>query len=49
MNPQSESLPEKVNFTIELPIPGEALLCQITVALAALDAFGVPGLVQHVK
>lgn len=49
MNPQSECLPEKVYFTIKLPITREALLRQVTVALAALDALGVPGSVQHVE
>lgn len=42
-------LPEKVNFAIELSVPGEALLGEVAAALAALDAFGVPGSVQHVE
>lgn len=42
-------LPEKVHFAIELPVPGEALLGEVAVALAALDALGVPGSVQHVE
>ena len=42
-------LPEKVHFAIELPVPGEALLGQVAAALAALDALGVPGSVQHVE
>lgn len=42
-------LPEKVHFAIELSVPGEALLGEVTVAFATLDAFGVPGSVQHVE
>lgn len=42
-------LPEKVHFAIEFSIPGEALLGQVAVALAALDTLGVPGSVQHVE
>lgn len=43
------ALPEKVHFAIELPVPGEALLGEVAVAVAALDALGVPGSVQHVE
>lgn len=42
-------LPEKVHFTIQLSVSGEALLGEVAVAVAALDALSVPGSVQHVQ
>lgn len=42
-------LPEKVHFTIELSVSGEALLGEVAVAVTALDALSVPGSVQHVE
>lgn len=42
-------LPEKVHFAIELPVPGEALLGQVAVALTTLDALCVPSSVQDVE
>lgn len=51
-NPTDSSLsllPEKVHFAIELSVPGETLLGEVAVAFAALNAFGVPRSVQHVK
>lgn len=42
-------LPEKVHFTIQLPIPGEALFGEVAVTVTALDALRVPGSVQYIQ
>lgn len=41
--------PEEVHFTVKLAVPGEAFLRQVAVALATLDALGVPRSVEHVE
>lgn len=42
-------LPEEVIFAIELALAREALLREVGLALAALNAFDVPRAVQHVQ
>lgn len=42
-------LPEEVHFTVELAVSGEALLREVAVAFATLNALGVPRSVQHVE
>lgn len=46
---QLQILPEKVNFAIELSVPGETFFGQIAVTLAALDTLGVPCAVENVQ
>lgn len=46
---QLQILPEKVNFAIELSIPGETFFGQVAVTLAALDTLGVPCAVENVQ
>ena len=46
---QEKYSPEEVVFAIELAFPGEALLGQVAFTFTALDAFDVPGPVQHVQ
>lgn len=38
---------EEVLLTEELPVPGKALVVQLRMTLAALQALGVPGPLQH--
>lgn len=42
-------LPEEIYLAVEFPVPGEALLGEVAVTLAALHTPGVPGSVQHVE
>lgn len=42
-------LPEEVVFTVQLALPGEALLREIGFTLAALNTFNMPRAVQHVQ
>lgn len=42
-------LPEEVVFTVQLALPGEALLREVGFALAALNTFDMPRAVQYVQ
>lgn len=40
---------EEVLLTEELPVPGKALVVQLRMTLAALQALGMPGPLQHLQ
>lgn len=42
-------LPEEVVFTVQLALPGEALLRKVGFALAALNTFDMPRAVQYIQ
>ena len=41
--------PEEVVSAEEFPLSGEALVCEVGMAVEAADALGRPGTVQHVE